>query len=698
MPRGGYAICWMMAALVALAPLPFGGVGPLWSPLLVSAVAATGLCWLALRWRDGVSPLPWSDPVLLAGLALLACGLLQIVPLPIEVVRILSPHAAQLKETLSPEVPAFTALSLNPYATGRACIRVICWTLAAVMVRHCAVDLKGRLIVAGGLFAGGLFQAAYGLFEFISGRQHIFGYTKKHFTDVATGTFISRNNFAGYLEMTIPIALALGLLCLELRSSPAERGDRRSPRRLLAQADGAAIFRVLLFLMAAFVMTTGLLMSRSRMGIISITVALVAGGVAMGLEGRSRRFAMASLVTVGVAMVFASQIDIGPVLNRFVALRNEFGEGYGRLKVWNDAVPLLTSYPLVGSGMGTFEMAFSPFRTDRAQVRVDFAHNDYLEFVSEAGSLGALVIVAGVLFAWRQRRHWQVSGGRQDEIAMAAGVGLLSLVLHSATDFHLSIPADALAAAVLLGLFLRPAGPARQARPVAGMGAPVRLIPGMVSGLALGVLVLVAVSPAVAEMRSPGSLGAEDEPKEEAERQAIPARTVDEALCPACSLDPANPAPYLEAAERVRRRLLTDVDAVMRSSSDGELPDAGARRYLSARLAEGVALADAGLAMSPASAKGHMEKGLLLMGRYALTGLPPQASDDLAKALESFDHAMTLQPWRAATHRRVARVTAPLWTECDGTQRVVIARAVRRARETSPGTRDIVEMAGRMGI
>src|SRR5688572_27297955 len=180
MPRDGYSICWAMAALVAMAPLPYGSVGPVWSSALQASIVALAMWWLWLRRRAGLLPLPWTDPVLLVGLVLTGYGLLQIVPLPAGLVETLSPHIWTLKAQFSPEAPVYTSLSLDPYATWRSCLRIMCWTLAALIVRHNAVDLKGRLVVAGGIVAGGLFQAGYGLFEFISGRQHIFGYQKKY--------------------------------------------------------------------------------------------------------------------------------------------------------------------------------------------------------------------------------------------------------------------------------------------------------------------------------------------------------------------------------------------------------------------------------------------------------------------------------------------------------------------------------------
>ncbi|MGH9870459.1 MAG: O-antigen ligase family protein [Candidatus Polarisedimenticolia bacterium] len=622
--------------------------------------------------------------------------MLQIVPLPAGLVDTLSPHTWTLKAQFSPEAPVYTSLSLDPYATWRSCLRIMCWTLAALIVRHNAVDLKGRLVVVGGMVAGGLFQAGYGLFEFISGRQHIFGYQKKYFTDVATGTFISRNNYAGYLEMTIPFALALAVLCLGRAATRHEIILRR--RR--AWASGRGTFRALLCLMGAFLMMTALLMSRSRMGIISIAFALVGGALTLGLHGRSRRFAIAAVGVAGLAALFASQIDILPVVRRFQSLQHEFGSGYGRLKVWTDAIGAVQAYPLLGSGLGTWELAFSPFRTDQAPLKVDFAHNDYLEFAAEAGLVGVSILGIGALLALRRQGRQPSSDGRDDEVALAAGIGLLALALHSFTDFHLSIPADALAAAVLAGLFLRRAGPA-SAPTNRLVQAPLR--GGLLAGaIATGLVLmgLAAATPAIAQIQVvkaglPSVDAASEEPG--LASKGIN-RTLEEDPCPGCRLEPFNATRYFEAAGHARRRLLSDVEAILRTQSQGELPDIRSRQYLAGRLDEALAIVNAGLTLSPASGRGHLEAGLLHVGRFTLTGLPPEASEDFGQAMAAFTRAMALQPWRAATHRKIARVMAPFWEASGTEQRAFIEKTVLRARNTSPSVPDIKEMAMRMGL
>jgi hypothetical protein len=61
------------------------------------------------------------------------------------------------------------------------------------------------------LVALGTFEALYGLVQYLTGWQRIFGYVKKYNLEEATGTYINRNHFAGFLEMVIPFGVALVL-------------------------------------------------------------------------------------------------------------------------------------------------------------------------------------------------------------------------------------------------------------------------------------------------------------------------------------------------------------------------------------------------------------------------------------------------------------------------------------------------------
>ena len=506
-------------------------------------------------------------------------------------------------------------------------------------------------------------------------------------------------------------------------------------RRRLARAGGPESFRALLLLMGAFLMAVALLMSRSRMGIVSMLFALVVGGLAMGLRGRSRGFAIASVGVAAVATIFASQIDILPVVKRFHQVRDEFGAGYSRLDVWKQSGALLSDYPVVGSGLGTWEAAFSPFRDDSAQLRVDYAHNDYLEFGAEAGAAGLILLAVAAFGVLRSSGR-----GRRDELAIAAGCGLLSLALHSLTDFHMSIPADALAAACLAGLFLRAPGPmdalgglqtaraatAREMRP--GLRGVRHTRPGrrrLAVAACAGVLVIVmvaAATPTAADRLAPtpaasrdartslargaaagapagrdGTLLAGDERPSVADLTASSGPHLDEG-CGPCRLEPFAAYRWIESASVARQRLMRDVEAIVQAQELRGMADPASRQYLAGRLDEARAMAMRGLTLSPALAQGHMEAGLLLFGRFALTGLPPAVSDDFVSAVTAFARSLALQPWRASAHAQVARVLEPLLDQAGPSERPFIERTLRRAHELDPAAVDISAIVLKRGL
>jgi O-antigen ligase len=84
------------------------------------------------------------------------------------------------------------------------------------------------------------------------------------------------------------------------------------------------------------------------------------------------------------------------------------------------------------------------------------AHNDYLEFFSELGLAGSVLLFGGVLYlvaraflVWRERRNPEAKG-----LALGGIVSLAGMGLHTLTDFNLHLPANALLFSVVLSLTL----------------------------------------------------------------------------------------------------------------------------------------------------------------------------------------------------------------------------------------------------
>ncbi|MDJ0833385.1 MAG: O-antigen polymerase, partial [Gammaproteobacteria bacterium] len=102
---------------------------------------------------------------------------------------------------------------------------------------------------------------------------------------------------------------------------------------------------------------------------------------------------------------------------------------------------------------GTFKSIFPAYKDEQISASFLYAHNDYLQFVLEAGA-GAILLLAivmlSLLMAYRamRSRHDPLYRG----LGFAAFMGIMALMIHSSTDFNLQIPANALMFMLLLAL------------------------------------------------------------------------------------------------------------------------------------------------------------------------------------------------------------------------------------------------------
>jgi O-antigen ligase len=85
---------------------------------------------------------------------------------------------------------------------------------------------------------------------------------------------------------------------------------------------------------------------------------------------------------------------------------------------------------------------------------IEFAHNDYLQYLAE---LGAPAFLAGFLFMLGIFRHAVRSAMNQPSndsryVALACAGSFAAIMLHSLVDFNLYIPANAMLLAWIAGI------------------------------------------------------------------------------------------------------------------------------------------------------------------------------------------------------------------------------------------------------
>jgi O-antigen ligase len=436
------------------------------------------LLWLPLPWG---SHRPWASHlfVLLAGflLALAGAGLaaerrpvprhlytagglwlawllwiaLQLLPLPPAWLQALSPASAVIHAAAGRATGA-APLETISVAPGQGVDSLLLslgyfalYLLAALTVR----DRGRRRAAMLALVIAGLLQAVYGSLMTLSGEEYGFLSRKVYYLGYATGTFVNRNHLAAYLGLTA--AVGLGLMLADLGPASEARGWRAR----LASLVELALSTKLRVRVAIAMMVIGLVLTRSRMGNTAFFVALGVVGLAQVLL-RERRLLLRAVLLFGSLVVIDTLIvshwfGLGKVVERIetTEVQTEM-----RTQVWQRLPPVVEAYAATGSGLGSFAVAFPPFRTPDIAEYYDHAHDDYLEFLIETGvpglALMALLVLSHVLHALQvaRRRHDRLLQGLAFSFLMAS----LALAVHASVEFNFQIPAIAATYVALMGI------------------------------------------------------------------------------------------------------------------------------------------------------------------------------------------------------------------------------------------------------
>jgi O-antigen ligase len=435
-PAGFDGAALLAGAMLAFAPWWRGAKPPValliltLSGLLVIGVLAWRRSWLALdRWAFA------------ALLALVAAFLLPLLPVPAGWWAQL-PGRATIAADLAVagiERDAWVPLSLTPSDSAIAALKLVaplamfaCTLAATTSVRRALVHV---LLVVAAL------DALLALVQFPQGPDSPLRLAMPWAE--SSGSYTNRNHLAGLLEMALPPALALLVAAL------AEARERfGTPGALLHAAP-------LSYLGLALAIVLGLVFSRSRAGLLlaMLGMLLCAFAFARTALGPGSRRAIYGVALAAIAA--AAAIGAWPVLQRFAA--TDLGAD-SRIAYTATTLRAARDWFPLGSGPGSFDRVYPRYAgaADLGPAYVNEAHNDYAQALLEGGVPLALAIVLGlVVYArgWRGVRRMD-EPLRDHCLRVGAGIALGLMLLHTAADYNLQTPANALVFALLAGLFL----------------------------------------------------------------------------------------------------------------------------------------------------------------------------------------------------------------------------------------------------
>jgi len=440
-PHDSYGTGWLFALYVSLlvwVPIPMGSNRP-WSwAVLEIWVFAIALGWLVgfMRGRfEAGEVFRGARPVLICLAMWVAYVWLQLVPLPLALLQVLSPEAAQTHVAAALQgAPGFAPLTLDRYGTLEGALKSTAYTIFFVLslVLVCTRDRVRMTTYA--LIASGTLQALYGTVLSFGSSDGL-----------ATGTFVNRNHFAAYLVMCVSVGV--GVLIASLSGA-----RNQSWRRFLLGAVEWLISPKMALRLLLVTMVIGLVLTRSRMGMLAFFSSLFCAGV-IGLAFSKK--ASRSMVVLLVSLVVIDLFIVGAYFGaeRLVerigqtTMETEDRDEVARyaLNVWKD-------FPVFGSGLGSFPTVFPRYSGQGTALAYTHAHNDYAEFTAETGVVGiallGLIVSMSLLAALRAQklRRDPVMRG----ISFASIMANIALMIHSLVEFNLQIPANALTFMLLL--------------------------------------------------------------------------------------------------------------------------------------------------------------------------------------------------------------------------------------------------------
>lgn len=406
----------LIFATIAVSTLLYGAVHQGVLALVYFLVASMVVAWAIDHFRTGELRFS-TEPLQFVLYAAAVYGLIQVLP-----------FGALPDAGLVSDIP--NTISLDVFTTQVSALHFLGLGLFFSMALF-SFDSASRLRkIAVFITVFGAVFAFFAILQSVLSPTKIYGLLER---PLPFGSFVSRNNFAGWMEMAI--AVPLGMIFT---------GSVSQDKRLI-------------YITAAVLMGVSIVLSGSRGGLIALVLQL---GFLVLVTYMSRDRSSTGLRLVFGISVFAA-IIAGTVFvggeNTLTRISDQgVAEGVvTRPQIWTTTLKMIRDSQPFGVGLGAFGVAYTKYDNASGFERVEQAHNDYLQVVSDAGVVGAVIGLVFMFLVFKVGiTSVRVRNLERRGIAAGAFVGVFGALIHSIFDFNLHTTAIALLFLVLLALLV----------------------------------------------------------------------------------------------------------------------------------------------------------------------------------------------------------------------------------------------------
>ncbi len=440
----------LLLFLLAFSPLAFGTTEH-WSLMTVELVAGVALCFCLIGLRLSGEKF-YKVPGLFPLSVFLLLMLLQVIPIPVELLKIISPMSWEayrpVYELMGDQ--EWLPISVNQKATIQEILRIGAYVLFYVLtVQLLRTGERIKKVLSFTVILAAII-AFLAILQQFSADGKLYWFRPSPGGNPG-GPWVNINQYSAYIEMICPLALGLFLFY-----RPSLSRDHSVRQRFVTFFSSPGSNLYFFYGILFFLLCSSVFISLCRGGIITILLSCLLFAILASI--RLRKFGRASFwIAFCLVLLFISSIGWQPIFDEFsYAINPNGGIRDARIQLWGDTVGMIRDYLLMGSGFGTYIDVYPSYKTIANNLIFDHAHNDYLEMLTDGGIVGFLIAAwfccTVLLHGVRKIR------ARRDRFAILLGIGALTgicaALIHVVVDFNLQNGAVGLYFFFLCGLLV----------------------------------------------------------------------------------------------------------------------------------------------------------------------------------------------------------------------------------------------------
>lgn len=413
-----------ICGVLVLSTIAFGAVD-MWALGTLSVVMAVLVVVWGAETCFGQDIVLSINPLQLPILGLIFIGLIQLLPFG-------------TVSTGAFEPAPVNSISIAPYSTRMAIVQLCVYFVFLALAFAVITGSKRIRKLVYLMIVFGALMGFFAILQRLAASDDMIYGLRQAYQANPFGSYVNQHHFAALMEMMIALPLALLF-------GKATKKDKRA-----------------LLIIASIIMGLAILFTGSRAGFISLlsVVCFIVIANMLGKKSESKSDSKENwrdnfrrnvgLSVAGVALIF---VIVGIVIyltddstvSRVISMQSGEQElSSGRTHFWSTALLIFKDYPIIGSGLDSFGIAFPFYDTWNGEFRLEYAHNDYLQILSDAGIVGFLCVVAFIYFLFKQSLRVIIRAKSRflRNTAIGALAGCFGILIHSFFDFPLRTPSN----------------------------------------------------------------------------------------------------------------------------------------------------------------------------------------------------------------------------------------------------------------